>query len=211
MYRDPEDGQPLNTGLNQTIRLRRGLSELTGLLKGFLADGDLSEEEANYLSSWMKANTDVWGHWPASVICQRLHSMYEDGIADRDELEDLRELLSQFAGGGIGLACDQNTTTKLPLDNPPPAIVFEGRTFVLTGQFVMGPRCRCADLIQHAGGVIRPAVTQKTNYLVLGTFASRDWTMTTHGSKVAKAMEFRDELHTGIAIVSEDHWANCLP
>ena len=47
--------------------------------------------------------------------------------------------------------------------------------------------------------------TRETNYLVIGTFASRDWANTNYGRKIEHAVELR-ESGCGISIISEEYW-----
>ena len=49
------------------------------------------------------------------------------------------------------------------------------------------------------------ATARNTNYLVIGTFASRDWANRNYGHKIEHAVELR-ESGSGISIISEEHW-----
>ncbi len=52
-------------------------------------------------------------------------------------------------------------------------------------------------------------MTQRTNYLIIGTFGSRDWVHTSFGRKIEKAVQYRIA-GCRLAIVGEDHWAASL-
>jgi hypothetical protein len=52
-------------------------------------------------------------------------------------------------------------------------------------------------------------VTKRTDYLVIGTFGSRDWVHTSFGRKIEKAVSLRGS-GSGIAIAVEDHWVQCV-
>src|SRR5256885_5864914 len=55
-----------------------------------------------------------------------------------------------------------------------------------------GPRKECERQVQQLGGLTETAVTRRTRFLVIGTFASRDWVHTSFGRKIQK----RSEEHT---------------
>jgi NAD-dependent DNA ligase len=81
--------------------------------------------------------------------------------------------------------------------------------FVFTGKLVFGPRKDCERQVQNLGGDCEPSVTQRTNYLVIGTFGSRDWVHTSFGRKIEKAVGYR-QAGQRLAIISEDYWAGSL-
>lgn len=205
-----DDAQPFNQNFNAARRMERDISELLGLAKGLLADGQLSIEETGLLADWIRAHPDATGTWPGSALASRLTQIYADGTVTEEERDDLRELLSGLVGGKLGILAGLEPTTSLPLDSPPPQVLFQEKTFVLTGKFVMGPRAACERLTALAGGQCETSVTKRTSYLVIGTFASRDWIHSTYGRKIEKAMEYRDS-GQAIAIISEEHWADAIP
>jgi NAD-dependent DNA ligase len=104
----------------------------------------------------------------------------------------------------------EDAATDLPLDRPPPVIQWPESVFVFTGKFAFGPRRDCERQVQNLGGVCEPNITQRTNYVVIGTFGSRDWVHTAFGRKIEKALGYR-ESGIQLAILAEDHWAGSLP
>ena len=75
----------------------------------------------------------------------------------------------------------------------PAEISFEGRMFVLTGKFSLGPRKVLAGMIAERGGSWKNAVCGQTDYLAVAAAASRDWKHTHEGTKIIRAMELRDK------------------
>jgi hypothetical protein len=205
-----EDGQPLNTRFNAGRRTDRDISEMLGLVKGVLSDGRILPEEVTLLYDWVNSHPDVTSTWPGDILSNRLHRIFQDGKVTEDERSDLFELLTELVGGKAGIICGENAATALPLDVPPPEIQFKKMTFVLTGKFAFGPRKACEDFVNQAGGICESSVTQRTNYLIIGTFGSRDWVQSSHGRKIEKAMEYKNKGFS-ISIVGEDHWASSLP
>jgi len=206
--RDPH-GQPYNVSFNRARRTERDLSELLGVAKGMLADGVVNEDEAKYLAAWTSNHPDATDKWPVSLILSRLKQYFSDGRIDDDERAELKELLGGLVGGTESVLLGYDGATSLPLDYPPPLIIFERELYVFTGRFAYGPRRECEREVLTRGGGVSDGVTQETSFLVVGTFGSRDWVHTPYGRKILRAVELRN---TGFAIriVGEDHWADAL-
>ena len=113
-------------------------------------------------------------------------------------------------GGKAGIIATENASTSLPLDKPIPKILFNKKRYVFTGKFALGPREECQKRTTSAGGACDSALSKRTNFLVIGTFGSRDWIQTSYGRKIEKAVALKDK-GAPIAIVSEDSSAASLP
>ena len=72
---------------------------------------------------------------------------------------------------------------------------------------VLGPRAACKEALRRIGGWTEPNVTQRTDFLVIGTFASRGWKTGSIGNKILKAADYREK-HGRPKIIGEDHWAS---
>jgi hypothetical protein len=205
---DPH-GQPYNLRFNRARRAERDLSELLGLAKGVLADGVVTTSEVDLVHQWVQAHPDAAEQWPVNILRARLERIFDDGIVDEAEREDLAELLGALVGGKAGIIGGDDAATDLPVDMPPPPLLWTGSVFVFTGKFAFGPRAECERHVMHLGGLCESSVTRRTNYLVIGTFGSRDWVHTSFGRKIEKAVEYRDAGQR-LAIVNEDYWAAAL-
>lgn len=198
-------GQPIVRFYNRKQRVDRDLDELLGLSKGMLADGVINQTEAEFLHGWLQRNQDVTGHGPAQILYNRIVEMMEDRLLDRQEQEELFNLLQQFTGMVPDLEEVDNVATTLPLDRPFPIVEVPDKTFCFTGRFVSGTRRECEGVVIDRGGLVHPRITAKVDYLVVGYFGSEDWVHTSHGRKIEAAMSVREK-GCGIKIVSEDHW-----
>lgn len=198
-----------NPRINASSREDRAIHELLGCCRGVLYDGIVNDDEAIGLASWIQANPEAADRWPGSVIAGRLNRMMADLVIDEEECEDLRDLLEKLVSGHMSQLTRDNATTQLPLDDPAPELEFDGHVYVFTGKFALGPRAVCERTVQELGGSCDPRITQRTNYLVLGTFASRDWAHTSYGRKIEQAVEYREK-GIPLAIVGEDHWAEAI-
>lgn len=178
-------------------------------MKGVLADGVVSEREAELLRDWCAANRAAVAQWPGSILAKRLHQIFADGVVEEEERQDLLGLLQDIVGGKTGILFGLTTSSKLPLDEPPPPVRFVTKVFVFTGTFAFGPRFACERQVERLGGRCDPRVTRKTDFLVVGTFGSGGWVQAAFGRKIEQALRVREQGFP-IAIISEDHWANAL-
>jgi NAD-dependent DNA ligase len=201
------DGQPVVSGYNENRRINRALNELTGFLRGIIADNYVSEEETESLSKWLLVNREIQHLWPVRPLADRIWSIYEDGVVTEEERADLKDLIQQIVGGYN----DEEfllTPTTLPLTVPEPEVIFDSNEFVLTGKFLYGTRKRCEKEIEIRGGSCSDAVRLRTSYLVIGSLVSRDWKHTTFGNKIVKAAEYAERCP--ISIISEKRWEQFL-
>jgi len=205
---DPH-GQPFNLRFNRARRAERDLSELLGLAKGLLADGQITKEEAAHLNDWMTSHPDAVEQWPVNKLAERLTRIFADGHADEDERSDLADLLASLVGGTAGVVLGEDAATELPIDKPPPDLHWPGSIFVFTGKFAYGTRASCERETSHRGGSCERAVTKRTTFLVIGTFGSRDWVHTSFGRKIQKAVDYRAS-GLPVAILAEEYWSNLL-
>ena len=201
---DPH-GQPFNIRFNRARRAERDLSEMLGLTKGLLIDGVITEDEAIHLHQWVLKHPDAVEQWPVNILAQRLQCIFADGRVDEAERLDLAEILASIVGGTAGIVLGEDAATELPIDQPPPTITWLGTVFVFTGKFAFGPRKSCEREVKRLGGLCEANVTERTRYLVIGTFGSRDWVHTSFGRKIERAVTLRTAGHS-VAILAEDHW-----
>lgn len=187
------------------------MQQLTGVIHGVLADGELRDQEVAALAKWICLCRGLKNNWPASVILQRIADILADGVIDADERQDLVELLERFVGGSMentgtvgGMATRAFTGCPVPDE-----IEFGGKTFVLTGRFARGTRSHCEQLVKERGGQVAGNVTRATDYLIVGLVASRDWKNESFGRKIEQAMNMRAQGH-GILVLEEELWVQHL-
>ncbi|MER2178524.1 MAG: BRCT domain-containing protein, partial [Stenotrophomonas maltophilia] len=196
-----------------TLRRRqdRAADEMLGLCRGLLADGHVSQQEAEFLRGWIERNAEFVGNYPFNRIYTVLSEILADGVIDSDESADLHDTLIRFVGGeafdaNAGVAAQ---SSLLPVDDPEPSIVHSDRSFVVTGTFTFGARAAVNQEIQRLGGRVAGSPSRKTDFLIVGELGSRDWINSNAGRKILTAVELRDGGHP-IAIVSERHWVQHL-
>jgi len=182
----------------------KALQELSSICTGILCDGQVSDAEIQYFKDWIERHSQFGNVSWFADLRRRLREICLDGVVDEGERSELREIMEKLRGGS-----DLNVTysTPLPLDRPAPnPLLFEGRQFCVTGKFAFGKRAKVMELIRAKGGIpFDTTPSQTTNYLLIGTFASRDWIEQSYGRKIEKAMALKGQGFP-IQIVAEEHW-----
>lgn len=182
----------------------RQVDELIGLARGVCADGQLNQAEVEFFEKWLIANLGVTDNPVTATLYRRVAEILQDGVADSDECRELLDTLQSFADTSFELG-EVLKSTELPLCDPPPTLTFEGKAYCFTGTFKFGQRRDCHAAVE-ALGATAGSLTRKTDYLVIGHYATESWKHSNCGHKIMKATEMRDRGHP-ISIVSEDHWA----
>ncbi len=203
-----EHGQPLSHWYNLTLRIRRKTDEMIGLLRGIIADDVVSPREVERLAEWLLVNQEAAVVWPIDVVLERVGQILEDGIIDDEEREDLRVIIAEIVGAPDASPFE-TLAASLPLTRPAPPMHFADRVFVFTGRFAWGSRSKLVKEVTTRGGVGAESITRKTDYLVIGTFGSRDWLHGSYGTKIQNAIDYASR-YGRLAIVSEEHWVNSL-
>ena len=181
----------------------RQVNELIGLAHGLIADGEVTTKEAEHLHKWLAANVNVRANPVAMTLLARIQDYLKDGALSDEEASDLFDTLTRFSGGDFELG-EALKATALPLCSPPPPVVHEGRLFCFTGTFAFGSRRDCEAAVLERGGRVG-ALTLKTDFLVIGAYATDSWAHSSFGRKIERAMQIRDD-RGSVRIVSEQHW-----
>jgi NAD-dependent DNA ligase len=108
-------------------------------------------------------------------------------------------------------AANLNHTNLSLCDEPAPEIIFDGRSFCLTGVFEYedGNRNKCEEAVRVRGGVCWQHPNRNLDYLVIGTFIEGAWAHIGYGRKIEAVMELKQN-RANCKIVSEAHWTRML-
>lgn len=197
-------GQPLNQGFHFNRLEGRSADELIGICKGVLADGHIDQSEAEFVLRWVERNAIYVDRWPFNALAERLHRALVNGTLTSEGEKDLLTFMSELTGPESAEGAEESAC-ELLCTKPAPVIAFPGMRFVLTGKFVSGPRDHIAEQIEKAGGELAASVSKKTNYLVIGSYGSRDWLMSNCGLKIIKAQELI-AAGASIGVIAERHY-----
>jgi hypothetical protein len=189
----------------------KAIDQLSGICTGILADGIVTDQEAAFFREWLHKHAELEPVWPFTDILERVEKVFAHGKIEEEERSELADIMRAICGGEETISDAVNTySSQLPLDAPPPAIIFPDNEFVITGRFAYGTRSKVNECILTRNGHVKDGFpTSTTRYLVIGSFASRDWHNTNYGRKIERAVELRQNSHP-IAVVSEEHWKNFL-
>lgn len=185
----------------------RQIDELVGLARGVAADGMINQAEVEFLQKWLAANMSISNQPMIRKLYERINGILSDGVANAEECTDLLSTLNSFSNRDFELGEVLKSTT-LPLCDPAPKLRFKGYRYCFTGTFNFGGRRDCEAAVEERGGSTG-SLTQTTNVLVIGMYATESWKHSSFGNKIIKAVDMRED-GMPISIVSEDHWANHL-
>jgi NAD-dependent DNA ligase len=206
----PKDdhGQPKRLfKANFENNVSKAVDQLSGICSGVLADGIVTDAEAQFFAEYVRKFAAYEPIWPFTDVLARIERIFADGVCSDEEREELKHVMEALCGHEEQCSPSETYSATLPLDSPlPNPVVFPDHSFVITGRFAHGTRRKVFDTISDLGGFADDSPpTRDTNYLVIGTFASRDWANTNYGRKIEHAVELR-ESGSGISIISEEHW-----
>ena len=182
---------------------------MVGLVRGVIADGRVSQDEAQRLTEWTRDHPEVATRYPANLLARRLERIFLDGRVDGHERKRLAAMLAQLAENPTGFGGGYPLATDLPLTRPPPEITFEGQTFVFGGEMAYGPLHACEREVMERGGVAERTVNRRTDYVVIGQLAATDWCQAPFGALLDRVVQYRGR-GVPIAVVSEEQWADAL-
>jgi len=210
----PKDdhGQPIALfKLNLENNVSKAIDQLSGICSGILADGAVTDTEAQLFCAYVRKFGTYEPVWPFTDILARIQQIFADGRCGDDEREELKTVMEALCGHCRDTKPSETYSAALPLNSPPPdAVIFSERNFVITGRFAFGTRRKVMEAITDRLGIVSDSFpTRESHYLVIGTFASRDWANTNFGRKIERAVELRDS-GSGICIISEEYWHKFL-
>ena len=135
----------------------------------------------------------------------RLDDVLEDGVIEESERQDLMSLVKAVSGQSFldtglayGMSADFSTTCKNSLK-------LDGLHICFTGTFISGSRKKQQEIATKLGAIVSPRVTKKTDVLILGSVANRDWKFSSYGRKVEAVLSNRFNGAT-TEIINEDLW-----
>jgi NAD-dependent DNA ligase len=187
---------------------QQSLGQLIGIITGLIADHTLNDAEIRFLDEWLSIHDAVVYDWPGDIISARVKAVLADGIVTEDERTYLLTTLQDVVGCKPETIATASHVTELAFDDVQ-AITFQGLGFCLTGNFVYAPREVCENACAMRGAIVKSAVTKRVHYVVVGSLGSCEWKHGSFGTKIAKAIDLRQQ-GAGIRIVREDVWAAAL-
>lgn len=188
---------------------RREIEQMIGLATGMIADGELSDMEIKYLSTWLSEHHEVTTDWPGSVVAHLVKEILAEGTISESGRTRLMKMLTDLSGSDFSETGSVTTSPiALPLDDKC-TISLQDAHVCLTGEFLFGLRSVCEALAAEAGSIAHNIVTKKIDYLVIGHNVSPSWAHTSYGRKIEQAVALQAKRHP-IKIISEQRWLETI-
>lgn len=185
------------------------LQVLEGLCHGIVSDGIINDDEINGLNQWLKTNEHLNNYYPYDEVRSLILTVVADHKIDTEERQMLKAYFSQFVklndktlaeelhkevGGQIisGLCTSE------------PNVIFENRSFCMTGILQRCSRTELETNIRGLGGIVVDSVTKKTDYLIVADHGNPAWAFSCYGRKVEKTLQLRKIGHTIMLIHEYD-------
>ncbi|WP_374173415.1 BRCT domain-containing protein [Flavobacterium tructae] len=190
------------------------LQILQGICHGILADGIITDKEIYDLQKWLDENEHLNTYYPYDEIRSLVLSVLSDNKINEEEKVVLMAFFKQF----VQIQDDevnqkiQDTTIDVNifgLCTSEPEVIFEGKTFCITGVLQRGNRENLHRDIIKFGGIPTDSITKKTDYLIVGDNGNPAWAFSCYGRKVEKAINLRKEGHT-IMLIHEFDFSDLI-
>lgn len=183
-----------------------GLQRLHAVLGGILADGKITRSELQGLDGWLSDHSHLVTHWPFDEVSTLLTWALRNETLDAQTHEDLRQFFAEF----MPMLDDKTITSPVVKTDSGiaglcavcPEIIFSGSAFCFTGLSTRYTRAGLQMIVERLGGKVLKALSQNTNYLVIGADGNPCWAYACYGRKVERAVELR-KLGAPLLIVHE--------
>ena len=183
------------------------LQTLQGLCHGIISDGTINDTEISNLNSWLESNVHLTTYYPYDELRSLLLAITSDGKIEDEERLVLKAYINQFTKLATG---EMETKVKLEtadihiaaLCTSEPQVIFNGKTFCVTGVLNSCERKEFLQRIENLGGIATNTVSKKTDYLIVGDNGNPAWAFACYGRKVENALKYRKEGHT-ITLIHE--------
>lgn len=190
------------------------LQILQGICHGILADGIITDKEIFDLQNWLNENEHLNTYYPYDEIRSLILSVLSDNIIDEDERTILMAYFNQFVtikDNEIRQKIKEDTVDVAisGLCTSEPDVVFEGKTFCITGVLQRGNRENLQRDIIKLGGIPTDSISKKTDYLIVGDNGNPAWAFSCYGRKVEKAINLRKDGHT-IMLIHEFDFSDII-
>lgn len=190
-------------------RIKKATEHLLGICAGIIADARIDPAEIHFLKTWLNDNAFLRDEWPGRAIAARIDSVLDDGMITSAECTDLLDTLRDIVSTDFtNTGSASPDCPAVPYDDDP-TIFFRDMTFCFTGRFALGSRATCERMILALDGTVIDNITQRLDYLIVGSMIEPQWAHTTFGRKIQKAVAYKNEGHD-ITIVSEQQWVAAL-
>ncbi len=182
------------------------MQRLQGVLAGIAADGKITEVELINLRSWLEDFEHLRTIWPFDEIDALILDIMSDGIIDEKEHDLLLGFCDQFLTKDNSVLMASPVGKEMILSgicSADPVIVFQEKSFCLSGTFENGFKEDVAHTLKGLGATVLKREKQTLDYLVVGAKGNPCWAFSCYGRKVEAVMRFRKEKGLPIQVIHE--------
>lgn len=147
-------------------------AKLLDSIHAVIEDGIVLTEECAALLKLILESETLLQDPVASQLVKGLQQALRDGWVSPEESDYLFKLMESIACPRVDEVCD---------------IAVSGSSFVVTGEFSYG-RNKVKEWIVLNGGKVVSSPSGKTNYVVIGSLGSKEYSFGNYGGKIKKAM-----------------------
>lgn len=173
---------------------KSALNRFLGYCRGIVCDNIITTSEAEGIVRLVELSPALVETVGVREIYNTCRDAVEDGIVTPDEGALICDAIAAVVGdcyGDTGLSnvFGVANVAEHRLQSFPDEII--ERSVVLTGTFRTSPRSLLERQLSELGAEIAKSVSGRTDYVIIGGTASRDWIEVNRGTKLRKAMELR--------------------
>lgn len=188
--------------------LTSDIQRLHGLLHGIIVDGVLSDIEIRNLYKWVSENEHLKGCFPFDEIDSLLTTILADGKIDEDEREMVKAFFKDLTISSE-LSNEDKGTQHLAVSGvcaSCPDIMFDNKSFCITGESKKAARNEIVCMIKNEGGVIIGNVRENLDYLIVCSAGNQCWAFSCYGRKIEKAINYRKSGSRIVIVHENDLW-----
>lgn len=175
---------------------------LTGILSGITADGEINEEEIDFLNHWLDEHLFLRKTWLFDEIYRVTKEIVFTRHLSPNLLAEIQKITNMVASD-LGNTDNSKLIENIKLDTDISEITIEGKTFCITGNSLYNSRKEIVEMIEDHGGTAMNGVSSKTDYLLICDEKNSCWAFASYGRKVEKALQLQKSGKSKIEIVYE--------
>ena len=164
--------------------------QLTGLISGISADGKVNNDEIQYLQEWLDRNEYLANTWLFDQVNLIIEKIIAEGVFSSESEQKILKL-SSIILSDFGDSDNSNLINTLKLNPVETGIYIEGKVFCITGNSLYNTRSEIALLIESNGGIVKTAISNLIDYLLICDEKNSCWAYSTYGRKVEKALNLK--------------------
>lgn len=168
--------------------LTRGVQRLHGIVKGIAIDEKINAKEVAFLDAWLSDNEYLKQTWPYDELYNLTTKVLSDNIITDEEHHQLLSFCQAVSSISESPNKEVFSILSAGFFAIDPSILFQEKTFCITGISRRYKRKEIGEKIELLGGYMQNSVSSKLNYLIVCNEKNKCWAFTCYGRKVEEAM-----------------------